>query len=425
MTMLAEKKEERILSLADYEARIRLYKEQAVAGYIGIGRTLSEAKAAGVVPHGEWEKWVTEQTGLSIRQAQRCMQAAAEISEGSWLGRIDMSKAMLLLGSGLEDGEKEELGRRAAEEGATVRELREEIARIRGERDKEDAENRESIRALKKQIVQETGAAAEIRAALKRAEEERGRLEQQLRATAAGFQERLDEECGKAYRRGMQDSGEGAREDARKEFQGKIDFINGERKKLEETADMLREKLAKERKDAGARWDEGYSAAQDETRQKLNDAKNQVDDLLEEREKLRQQIREMEEGGEPPEVTGLRNELNKQNQYVAGLMEDLKAAEAREANRAKELAELRKERTAAKMDAARGIRADVLDGLDLTAAVRSFIGSAGVLPQLAGVMAGMSESERAGIRAQVETVGEWVRASLAALDAIPADGCAQ
>ena len=384
MTMLAEKKEERILSLADYEARIRLYKEQAVAGYIGIGRTLSEAKAAGGVPDGEWEKGVTEQTGLSIRQAQRCMQAAAEISDGSWLGRIDMSKAMLLLGSGLEDGEKEELGRRAAEEGATVRELREEIARIRGEREKEDAENRESIRALKKQIVQETGAAAEIRAALKRAEEERGRLEQQLRATAAGFQERLDEECGKAYRRGQDDTA-GASARAMAENDQKMRGLRNELNKQNQYAESLREEL----KAAEEREKEAAQRARDEFAALHRDA------------------------------------VEAKNREIDELREELDAAEAREAKRAKELAELRKERTAAKMDAARGIRADVLDGLDLTAAVRSFIGSAGVLPQLAGVMAGMSESERAGIRAQVETVGEWVRASLAALGIVAADATIQ
>ena len=38
------------LTLADYEARIHLYKEQIGTGYIGIGRTLNEAKEAKVVP---------------------------------------------------------------------------------------------------------------------------------------------------------------------------------------------------------------------------------------------------------------------------------------------------------------------------------------------------------------------------------------
>ena len=53
MTMLANRNEAGALTLADYEARIHLYKEQIGTGYIGIGRTLNEAKAAGAVPHGE------------------------------------------------------------------------------------------------------------------------------------------------------------------------------------------------------------------------------------------------------------------------------------------------------------------------------------------------------------------------------------
>ena len=59
MTMLAEKKVTGALTLADYEARIHLYREQIGTRYIGIGRTLNEAKKAGVVPHREWEEWVT------------------------------------------------------------------------------------------------------------------------------------------------------------------------------------------------------------------------------------------------------------------------------------------------------------------------------------------------------------------------------
>ena len=55
----------RAMTVADYEARIYLYREQAVTGYIGIGRTLNEAKAAGVVPHGAWESWVEGVTGQS------------------------------------------------------------------------------------------------------------------------------------------------------------------------------------------------------------------------------------------------------------------------------------------------------------------------------------------------------------------------
>ena len=121
MTMLAAIEQKHMMTLADYEARIALYKEQIGVGYIGIGRTLTEAKEAEVVPHGEWEAWVTRTTGLNPRQAQRCMQAAREIKDGSALARLEMSKALLVLSSGLDQEAKEQIARQAADEGATVK----------------------------------------------------------------------------------------------------------------------------------------------------------------------------------------------------------------------------------------------------------------------------------------------------------------
>lgn len=184
MTMLAKTTETRALTLADYEARIHLYKEQIGTGYIGIGRTLLEAKEAKVVPHGQWEAWVTETTGLTPRQAQRCMQAATEIKDGSAMARLEMSKALMLLGSGLDEETREEIAEKAADEGATVKDLR------------------EQLRKAKLQIVQETGASAEIREALKNAEAEREHLEQQIRARESAYQDRIEEAKEEAFQRG-------------------------------------------------------------------------------------------------------------------------------------------------------------------------------------------------------------------------------
>jgi hypothetical protein len=130
-TMLREEGAARRLTIADYEARIHLYKEQIGIGYIGIGRTLNEAKEAGAVPAGQWEAWVTDVTGLTIRQAQRCMQAAREIRDGSALARLEMSKAMRLLSSGLDEEEREELAQRADDEKLTVKALEDEIRKLR------------------------------------------------------------------------------------------------------------------------------------------------------------------------------------------------------------------------------------------------------------------------------------------------------
>lgn len=184
MTMLANRTETRALTLADYEARIHLYKEQIGTGYIGIGRTLLEAKEAKVVPHGQWEAWVTETTGLTPRQAQRCMQAATEIKDGSAMARLEMSKALMLLGSGLDEEAREEIAGKAVEEGATVKDLR------------------EQLKQAKLKLVQETGAATEIREALKKSEEEKDTLVQQIRARESAYQVHLDEAREDAYKRG-------------------------------------------------------------------------------------------------------------------------------------------------------------------------------------------------------------------------------
>ena len=217
------------LSLRDYEIRIALYREQIGTGYIGIGRTLNEAKEAKVVPHGEWESWVERTTGLTARQAQRCMQAATEIREGSAMARLEMSKALLLLGSGLDEETREEIAGRAAEEGATVRQLREEIRQLQAGRDAEQAEAAEAVKALKLQVTQEAGAAAEIRIALKQAAAERDSLAQQMKAQIAAYQQRMDQIEEEAYRRGMKDQESESRDTVRKEFQGKIDHINGDK----------------------------------------------------------------------------------------------------------------------------------------------------------------------------------------------------
>lgn len=201
MTMLANRKEAGALTLADYEARIHLYKEQIGTGYIGIGRTLLEAKEAKVVPHGQWEQWMTEATGLTARQAQRCMQAATEIKDGSALARLEMSKALMLLGSGLDEEAREEIAGKAADEGATVKALQEEI------------------RQAKMKLVQEAGAATEMRLQLEQTRRERDDLAGQMRAQIGAYQQRMDEETEKAYREGMKEGQEKGLEEGRRQLE--------------------------------------------------------------------------------------------------------------------------------------------------------------------------------------------------------------
>ena len=255
MTMLANRTETRALTLADYEARIHLYKEQIGTGYIGIGRTLLEAKEAKVVPHGQWESWVQETTGLTPRQAQRCMQAATEIKDGTAMARLEMSKALLLLSSGLDAEQQEEIAGKVVEEGATVKDLR------------------EQLRKAKLQIVQETGAATEIRDALRKAEAERDQIEGQMREMDQAYKARLDEAREDAYKRGEMAGGADAAAEIRR--------LKNNLEQNKQIRQSLQDRLAS----ANRRADDQNSAARsmmnerDVLQNELNKQKQYADEL--------------------------------------------------------------------------------------------------------------------------------------------------
>ena len=331
MTMLAERQEAQALSLADYEARIHIYREQIGTGYIGIGRTLNEAKAAGVVPHGQWEAWVERTTGLSARNAQRCMQAANEIRDGSQLARLEMSKALLLLGAGLAEEEQEEMARKAADEGTSLRALQDEVKR------------------LKLQVVESTGAAVEIKDKLKAAEAERDQVAAQARANFRQFQERLDDETGKAYRRGKDESRAEVVLEVRKEFQGKLEFMTNQRDQAEAARKDALDALTAERLSSGKRWDEGFAAGQGEI--ELRDKK--IKELEKEKAHL---IDDLKRAGEPADYQQL-----KRNQ--ADLLAAAEEAEKRAADAEAELAAMRSGAEAKGEPAVRRLRMAVNDFL--------------------------------------------------------------
>lgn len=180
------------LSVRGYEERILMYKEQVIGGYIGIGRTLIEAKETGAVPHGEWEEWATATTGMSIRNVQRCMQAAREISDGSPLARLDMSKALLLLSSGLDEEKREAIGAVAAEEQISVKELQRRIAEARATaREECQAEARRIQAAQDLKHKQELTAAQHDVAAKFQARV--NELQEQFNAAAGMIQAKEDE----------------------------------------------------------------------------------------------------------------------------------------------------------------------------------------------------------------------------------------
>ena len=284
------------MSLADYEARIEIYKEQIGTGYIGIGRTLNEAKESGAVPHGQWEAWVTRTTGLSLRNAQRCMQAATEIRDGSALAKLEMSKALMLLGSGLDEDQQEAIAAKAADEGATVKQLRAEL------------------KAAKLQNVTDAGTVASIRAELKKAEEAKNSLQEQMKATIAAYQSRISEEREEAYRQGAAETDK---------LQTRLDYVQKRYtialENLEKAKDLVRGEVERE---------------YDETLDKANGQIARLSDQLKDaRKEAEEDVAE--------ELEALRRELEAARRDLDDATDAAEAAEHRAANANAELAALK------------------------------------------------------------------------------------
>ena len=319
MTMLANAEQNRTpMTLAHFEARIDMYKEQIGTGYIGIGRTLNEAKAAKVVPYGQWETWVERTTGLNIQQAQRCMRAAREIGDGSALARLEMSKALALLGSGLDKDTQEAMAQKAADDGVSI---------------------------------------ASLRAEIKAKQEE---LERERRIAKAEY-----------------------------------DSVYGR---------ML---------DANSRTNQEHVKAQTAEKRAM-DAEADLKKAQVEADRLREQLAQQK--ARP--MTGISAEAQA---IIDSLRDDLAAAEIREEKKAEQLQALRDQQHRQAMDDARGLATSALTGFDLAAAVRAFIGSAGVLPQMAGSLAGISAAEKRTLMENIETVANWVDGARAALGAVILD----
>ena len=93
------------------EAHVEACRDAVLSNAVELGRWLNRAKEEQIVPHGEWEEWVRTHAGMSERSAQRLMQAAREIPEGSPLERLGVAKieALLMLPAAEREAAAEEM----------------------------------------------------------------------------------------------------------------------------------------------------------------------------------------------------------------------------------------------------------------------------------------------------------------------------
>ena len=137
---------------------------------IEIGERLIEAKK--LVPHGEWEEYVSVRCGFKPRTAQAYMQVAAEREKAQTFADLEFSKVLLLLA--MPEGQAEALTAEHDPQSMTVRDLKRQIAEYKD--------------CLEKAAA--AGAAQQQQ--LRRATEENGALKQRLGGIDADYKARLN-----------------------------------------------------------------------------------------------------------------------------------------------------------------------------------------------------------------------------------------
>ena len=137
---------------------------------IEIGERLIEAKK--LVPHGEWEEYVSVRCGFKPRTAQAYMQVAADREKAQTFADLEFSKVLLLLA--MPEGQAEALTAEHDPQSMTVRDLKRQIAEYKDRLEK----------------AADAGAAQQQQLLL--ATEENGALKQQLDGIDADYQAQLD-----------------------------------------------------------------------------------------------------------------------------------------------------------------------------------------------------------------------------------------
>ena len=177
-----------LMTLGQIEFRIHEHVRGACEDLLAVGRLLNEAKDGGYVPHGQWAEWVRQHTGFNPRTAQRLMQTARMVPEGSELSRLPISQVQAILA--LPDPEAQNsMAQRVEDEGLTLRELQEEIRKA-----KESEERaRKQVEILKDQNRELLGDVQTVREQLnarERAQSE-SEMEQARRLAESLAQEKL------------------------------------------------------------------------------------------------------------------------------------------------------------------------------------------------------------------------------------------
>ncbi len=243
--MTTEQKQGQIEEVRPIEvitAEIWLYKQQAGAAILEIGKRLIEAKEQ--LSHGEWLPWLEEQVEFSEGTAQRFMRLAREYSNPSPVTDLGVSKALVLLA--LPASERDEFLSKKHEvdgEEKTVAEMsKRELEKAIRERDEARAKVEEAETRAKDFEVALEKTKAQAEAELQAAEETVCRLEQELKEIQNAPKEVAVETV--VDEAAITEAKKAAHEESEKKLKAKIEQAQKEKEKAEQAKHKAEQDLA-------------------------------------------------------------------------------------------------------------------------------------------------------------------------------------
>ena len=237
----------------------------AMDGAIQIGEKLKEAQ--GMVPAGEWVKWLNENLNYSQRQAYNFMEIASNYGDKNSAffnlqtsANLSISKALELLK--VPEEEVESFAENTDIENASVRELKEEIRKLKAEKeaaeekavaadlalnsadaqDLADAQN--ALEHMTEELKSYKAAAEELESVKKDLEDAKAKLKKQKEKQKA-LEAAKDEEVRKGIEESRAEIEKKAREDALTESAAEIAKNTDEIMLLQETVEKLEAEKAK------------------------------------------------------------------------------------------------------------------------------------------------------------------------------------
>ena len=262
---------------------IRRVQESVIEGTINIGRKLCELKAA--LPAGSWCQWLSENFNYSERTAQNAMAIYNEYGKKGippGLKQASVTNALQLIG--LPEDIRHSLIESGDAESMSSRELKEEIARLKAERDEAQLRLEDLAGAL--QAEEDAAAAAEALT-----EQAQKRLDEMIgaRDAALASKEALIEQAGRLraditaaqteaeeLRRTAMDASQRAAREAERRKELELELRKAQeaqrapvelepaviREDTEETKreiERLRDKLRNQKSEAEIRFEDGYT----------------------------------------------------------------------------------------------------------------------------------------------------------------------